>query len=195
MRDQRKQIHRSAAEGRGPSLADRLLNQLRQFLIMFFYLWILFALFVLNEMVILKQHGLNVGMNGFALLNAFVLAKVMLVVEELNLARWLHKWPLVYPIAFESALLAVLFIFVHTLEHAIVGAIKGESLQASVPALGGGGPIGLLAVALILFVSLIPFFAFKNLSRVLGVDYVISLLFRWPQRRPASDRARGAERG
>jgi len=40
---------------------------------------------------------------------------------------------------------------------------------------GGGGTFGLLSVACILFFSLVPFFAFKNLSRVIGAKLVMAL--------------------
>lgn len=173
----------TAAKSR--KLWARALDQFRQLLVMFIYLWVLFGLFVLNERVILDEHGMALAMNGFAFVNAFVLAKVMLVVEELNLARWLEERPLIFPILFESFLLAVLFIVFHVVEHTVVGMIGGSTLRASVPAIGGGGLLGVACVALMLFVSLIPFFAFKHLSRALGVERVKHLLFNVPQHPPS----------
>jgi hypothetical protein len=48
---------------------------------------------------------------------------------------------------------------------------------ASLPEIGGGGFVGLASVTLILFVALIPFFAFRNLKRALGADRMNTLLF------------------
>ena len=105
----------------------------------FFYLWALLLLFLLNEDIILRKRGINFPAQGFALLNAFMLAKVMLLVEDLDLGRWLRRRPLVYPIIQELMFLAVLFICFHIVEHVAIGWFKGEALAASVPHIGGGG--------------------------------------------------------
>lgn len=163
------------------ALIEHAIDQARQLLWIFLYLWILFGLFVLNERTILKEHGIDFAMHGWALVNAFILAKVMLVVEDLRLGRWLEEKPLVYPIVFESLLLAVLFLLFHVLEHVISGMIGGESWRESVPAIGGGGITGVVCVALVVFASLIPFFAFKHLGRAVGHDKVRALLLHSPR--------------
>ena len=50
---------------------------------MFLYLWALFLLLVLNEDIILRQHQFLLTV--FALFNALVLAKVMIVAEDFGL--------------------------------------------------------------------------------------------------------------
>ena len=54
---------------------------------MFLYLWVLFGLFVLNGTIILHQHGISFSSQGFAVISALVLAKVMLVAEDLKLGH------------------------------------------------------------------------------------------------------------
>jgi hypothetical protein len=58
----------------------------------------------------------------------------------------------------------------------VLGIINGKALKDSVPSIGGGGFLGTVCVALIIFVSLIPFFAFKHLSRAIGAGKVRSLI-------------------
>ncbi len=159
------------------TLKQRAAHELRRFLLMFVYLWVLFGLFGIHEEVVLKQRGISFSALGFALVNALVLAKVMVVVEGLNLARWLHHRALIYPIVFEAIVFAVLFLLVHVAEHVIMGMIGGESFSASVPLIGGGGFFGLFCVTLIMFFALIPFFAFNNLDRVMGTGRLSTLLF------------------
>ena len=101
----------------------------------------------------------------------------MLVAEDLNLGRWLDRRPLIYPIMHDSLLFTLLFIAFHVLEKLVVGLFQGQTLSASVPAIGGGGFSGLLCVAVISFVALIPFFAFTNLQRALGARRLNALLF------------------
>jgi hypothetical protein len=137
----------------------------------------LFGLFVLNQVLTLEQHGMNIALSGFAMLNALVLAKVMMVVEYFDFSRWLRGKPLVYPVVFESLLLSVLFMLFHFVERLAMGLLRGETLRDSMPNLAGGGMLGLLCIGCILLFSLLPFFAFKHLSRVLGASYVYGLFF------------------
>jgi hypothetical protein len=155
-----------------------------RFALMFFYLWALFLLFVLNEDVVLRQRGISFSVHGFAFFNALVLAKVMLVAEDLDLGRWLQRRPLIYPILHESLLLTALFISFHVVEHIVIGWFKGETLAASVPHIGGGGLAGLACVAVILFVALIPFFACKHVGRELGEGRLRAMLFETAIRVP-----------
>lgn len=158
-------------------LRERALDEARRFMVMFLYLWVLFGLFVLNERIILNQRGISFSSHGFALLNALVLAKVMLVTEDLDLGRWMRRRPLIYPILFESSLLTVMFICFHVVEKLVVGVVEKQTVAASIPAIGGGGLAGVVCVAVILFVALIPFFAFRNVSRELGPGQLNAMLF------------------
>jgi hypothetical protein len=46
------------------------------------------------------------------------------------------------------------------------------------PLLGGGGVAGMLLVALMVFIVLIPFFSFREIARVVGEDELLSILFK-----------------
>lgn len=151
-------------------------HEAKRFLVMFFYLWALLGLFVLNEKITLRQHGIDFAPHGFAFINALVLAKVMLVAEDLDLGSRLQPRPLIYPILTEALILAVLFIVFHALEEMVVGLVAGKTFAASVPAIGGGGFVGLFCVSLILFISLIPYFGFRRITREIGADRMRELL-------------------
>ena len=158
-------------------LADRGLHELRRFLIMFVYLWIVFVLFVLNEAVILGKTNVSFVAQGFALVNAAILAKVMLVAEDLKLGRRFDHLPMIYPIAYKSALFAIVFIAFHTLEETVVGVIAGKPAAMSVPAIGGGTWTGTACVWAIMAISLLPFFALREIGQILGEGRLWSLMF------------------
>ena len=162
---------------RGRKMMERAVDEVRRFMVMFLYLWVLFGLFALYQRILLRQEGLTFTAQGFALVNALVLAKVMLIAEDLKVGHRLRSRPLIYPILGESLIFTVVFICFHIVEHVVVGLFKRESIAASIPAIGGGGLAGLVSVGLILFVSLIPFFAFRNISRELGEGQLNAMLF------------------
>jgi hypothetical protein len=70
-----------------PSLKEKAVFQLKEFFGMFLYLWILFGLFVIHQSIILAQEHINYQAQGFAIINALILAKVMLIGEDLHLGK------------------------------------------------------------------------------------------------------------
>ena len=163
--------------GRWRTIRGRAVEEAKHFYVVAVYIWIWFALFNLHEQILDRQSGINYVSQGFALFNALVLAKVMLVAEDLKVGRWWRAHPLIYPILTESLTFAVVFIVFHIVEHLLVGLIKGETVAASVPVIGGGGLAGLFSVGMLYFVALIPFFAFRNLGREIGERRLNAMLF------------------
>jgi hypothetical protein len=70
----------------------------------------------------------------------------------------------------------VFLISFHILEEVLVGVIRGKTIAQSFPAIGGGSLQGILSVGTIVFVALIPFFAFREIGRVIGQHELRSLL-------------------
>src|ERR1700683_1992430 len=173
------------------SLKDKAADEFRRFLILFFYLWILFGVFVLNQGIVLREHGFNFAMQGFAFINALVFAKVMMLFEVFDPGRWLRARPLIYPILYETLLLTVLFLVAHVIEKTIEGMLRGKTFIDSVPAIGGGGLMGFLSMTAILFIALIPFFGLRNLSLALGEGRLWAVIFEQPSTEEG-ERRRGA---
>jgi hypothetical protein len=162
------------------SLKAKAADEFRRFLVLFFYLWILFGVFVLNQGVVLREHGINFAMQGFAFFNALVFAKVMMLFEVFDPGRWLRKRPLIYPILYESLLLTVLFLVAHVLEKTIEGLFRGKTLTESMPVLTGAGLPGFVSITVILFIALIPFFGLRNLSLAMGEGRLYAMMFEKP---------------
>jgi hypothetical protein len=162
------------------ALRERAVEEVKRFLVMFLYIYLWAVLFEVHQWVILRQVGHGVITLGFAFFNALVLAKVMLIAEDLKLGRWLRPEPLIYPILGECLIFSVVFIVFHVVEHMVIGFFKGETVAASVPVIGGGGIAGLLSVALIYFVALVPYFGFRHVSRELGEGRLKAILFGVP---------------
>ena len=173
------------------SIKAKAAEEFRRFIILFFYLWVLFGVFVINQGVVLREHGIDFAMQGVAFINALVFAKVMMLFEIFDPGRWLRRRPLIYPILYETSLLTVLFLVAHLLEKTIEGLVRGETLIGSVPAIGGGGLTGLLSMTAILFVALIPFFGLRNLSLAMGEGRLWALIFEQPSAEEG-ERRRGA---
>jgi hypothetical protein len=173
------------------SLTAKAADEFRRFFVLFLYLWVLFGVFVLNQGVVLREHGFNFAMQGFAFINALVFAKVMMLFEIFDPGRWLRRRPLIYPILYETLLLTVLFLVAHILEKTVEGLLRGKTIGDSVPVIGGGGFAGFLSITAILFIALIPFFGLRNLNLAIGEGRLWAMIFEKPSPEEG-ERRRGA---
>ena len=167
-------------DGGQQTIKQRALREVRSFLVLFLYLWVLLGLFRLSEAVAARQHGEAIVLQGFAVVNALVLAKVMLVIEDLELARWIRAKPTIVVILYEAIVCTLLFLCFHVVERLVVDGFRGGAVSANDLSVGGGGVLGVVIVAVILFVSLLPFFAFKNVARAIGTERMRRILFDKP---------------
>lgn len=160
-----------------PTLKQKAYQGLNDYLILACYLWVVFGLFVLYSSVILSEHRIPFAPHGFALVNALVLAKVVLVTQKFA-GKWLNELPVIYTTVFKSVAFAVLMSCLKIIEETLRGLYRGLSYNESIlVAVGGGTLTGALVFMAILAVVLIPFFAFTELGSVLGEEKLRTLLF------------------
>jgi hypothetical protein len=169
------------------AIKHKFFEATKEFVIIALYLWVIFGLFAAYRSVILAQQHIPPVEQGFALINALVLGKIMLIAKELHLGETKSDAPLIYPTLRKSALFSVVLALFKILEEAARGVYKGKSFQQSIADVGGGTWQGILCVAVLLFVLLIPFFAFTELQRVLGKDKLHQLFFRPRQSQTRGD--------
>ena len=165
------------ADGRGRNVRGKIIHETKKFLGMAAYLWVMFGLFALHESIVLAKHQMSYKFYGFAIINSLVLAKVMLIAEDLHLGERFRDRPLVYPVLYKALLFAIVFICFDLAEEVLLGLVRGKTLAQSVPDIGGGSLGGILSVAVIITVALIPFFAFREVGRVIGERELRALLF------------------
>jgi hypothetical protein len=160
------------------TLKQKAYHELKEFFGIALYLWVILALFQLYRSVLLAEEHISLAHQGFAVINALALAKVLLVAKALHLGEWVEDWPLIYPTLLKSALFTIVLACFKILEEAGLGLYRGKSFQQSIADLGGGTLNGILCLSLIMFVTLIPFFVVTELQGVLGEGKLIQLFFR-----------------
>lgn len=158
-------------------LKGSISEEFKRFLLIFIYLWIVFGLLSLHTSLVLSQRHLNYQEHTFAIINAFVFAKVLLTGEHLHFGTRFSRKPLIYPILHKCFVFTVLLISFHIVESVVVGIWHGDTIQNSIPPMLGWNPKGLLAVGVICFVLLLPFFGFREIARVMGRREMWALLF------------------
>ena len=176
----------------GRALKQRAYDEMKEFLGIAFYLWVVFALFAIYKSVILSENHIDSTSQGFAIVNALALGKVVLIAKGFHLGDLADHRPLIYPTLLKSALFTIVLGCFKILEVAAVGLYHGESFSQSLAEIGGGTLKGILSLMAIMFVVLIPFFAFDQLQGVLGKGKLRQLFLYGRKAFEAPERSLGA---
>ena len=168
----------SSPDKKKGDLKKKIVHEVVEYWINVCYLTLVFAAFTQYRRFLLAAHDITYTNYGFAVIEALVLGKVIMIGEVVRLGRGLERKPLIYPTLYKT-LVFTLFVGVFALiEHAIKGLWSGKGLTGGLVDFFEKGPYELLANSLVVFVACIPFFGVKELGRVLGQDKVRALFFR-----------------
>ena len=155
-----------------------LFHELVEYWINVAYLTLVFAAFTQYRRFILAAYDITYTNYWVALIEALILAKVIMIGAVFRLGRGLEDKPLIFPTLYKTAVF-VLFVGAFTvIEYMIKGLWKGTGLMGGLDELLEKWPNELIAFALVVFVAFIPFFGVRELGRVLGQDKIGALFFR-----------------
>jgi len=168
----------SGKDAKKGDLKKKIVHEVVEYWINVTYLTLVFAAFTQYRRFLLAAHDITYTNYGFAVIEALILAKVIMIGDVVRLGRGLERKPLIYPTLYKTVVFT-LFVAVFTLiEHGIKGLWKGEGFTSGVVDFFGKGSNEILANSIVVFVAFIPFFAIKELGRVLGEDKIRALFFR-----------------
>ena len=160
------------------SLKAKALEEMKKYAALTAYLWVLFFLLGMYRRLLLKENGIDPWTQGYAIVNALVFAKVVLLGEILDLGAGLRKRAFILVVLGRTALFTALLMAFHVVEEAVRALIKGEPVAESLLHLGGGSWLGVWVYAGLLFVMLFPLSAFREMSFVLGKDVLWGIVTR-----------------
>jgi hypothetical protein len=145
------------------TLAQRARIELIEFLGISVYLFICFGALIAYKAAILRSVGVEFAPFGLAIVKALVSAKFIMLLEAFKLGERSKSnyYPLI-AILKKSSLFAVYLIILTLIEELIVGAIHGKGAQEILSEIAGGTLPQALAVGLLLFLVMIPYFAYRE---------------------------------
>ncbi len=157
-----------------PETKAKAAHEGRELLVLFLYLAFFFCALVVYNMLLLRQYHVEYLNLSFALINALVVAKVILIGDYMHLGRRYEDRPLWLSATAKAFLFGLLVFAFHVLEELIKRLVHGGDVA------NASGDIRidqLLARSLIIFCTFIPLFGFRELRRLLGEEEFHSLLF------------------
>jgi hypothetical protein len=160
-------------------LTEKLRHQLIEYAFNVVYLMLVFAAFTQYRRFLLAEYSITYTNYWVALFGALVLGKVIMIGSVFRLGRWLEDKPLIFPTIYKALLFCFFILVFRVVEYAIKGLLHGDGLAAAFfEFIAQKGLDEVLANGLVVLVALVPFFAVKELGRVLGRERVAALFFR-----------------
>ena len=144
----------------------------------FFYLVFLFGSLEWHKRLVLADYNIRFGDYGVAIIEAAILAKVIMIGGFLRIGRRFEDRPLIYPTLVKAMGFAAWFGLFKLVEDTVRGIFHGEGFKGAIDAIMKLGDYRLLALCLVTFFAFIPFFAFKELTRVFGEAKTRRMFFK-----------------
>jgi len=159
------------------SLKDRAIREFKVFWIIAIYLWMFLGVFTVYRRLIVAETGTVYLHYGIALIQALIIAKIVLVGQMFSFSRVHDDKPLIVPVIYKSILFGILVILFSIVERLVEGWIHHEGLLGGLHEISRMGFDELSARVLLLVVAFIPFFAFGEVGRVIGMNRLTAIFF------------------
>jgi len=158
-------------------LKEKALEEFKVFWIITLYLAVFLGSFTVYRRLILKEFGVTYLHYGFALIEALIIAKVILIGDALGLAKRFERGPLILSVLYKSALFGAFVFLFGILERVVEGLFHKEDWASILRHLTDLGMYEILARVIMLIIAFVPFFAFWEIGRVLGPGKLSALFF------------------
>jgi hypothetical protein len=155
------------------SLKQKALHELRELVGLSLYLAFFFCAVATYRMLLLSEYNVKSFNFAFALINALVVAKVIMIGEYAKVGRRYESRPLLVSAIWKAFLFTLLMLGFHIVEDLIKSLIHGKGISGAYHELATAEVLG---QCLIVFSNFIPLFGFRELRRVLGEEKFRALI-------------------
>jgi hypothetical protein len=158
-------------------LKEKAREELIEYALNVGYLSVVLATVTIYRRLVLAAHDITYTNYGFALVEALILGKVIMIGSIFRLGRGLEHKPLIFPTIYKTVVFTIFCIAFSLAERVIKGLVSGSGVAVEFAEFLAQGYEVILANGMILFVALIPYFAMKELGRAVGRERIARLFF------------------
>jgi hypothetical protein len=158
-------------------LRAKALEELKVFWIVALYLAVFLGAFTSYRRLVLAELGVTYFHYGVALIEALIIAKVILIGKAFGVGRRFEGGVLIVSVIFKSVTFGVFVFLFGILEHVVEGLFHREDWASIWHGLIAVGMNEILARMIVMIIAFLPFFAFWEIGRVLGPGKLRVLLF------------------
>ena len=164
----------SRENSKAVDLKQKAVHEFKQFVVISLYLAFFFSAVATYRMLLLNEFHDAYFNYISGLISALVIAKVILIGEYAHLGRKYEHKPLLLSSVYKALLFGLLVFGFHIVEEVVRRLLRGEAVAGALHNIHINDLIGR---ALVTFCTFIPFFAFREVRRVLGEDKFQHLFF------------------
>jgi hypothetical protein len=160
---------------------ERIVRELKNVAVVLLYLWVFLTVFQLHQAIVLSEHNIPYNYAEglvLAFLNAWILAKFVVIGESLRIGHRWHSKPLWQSILLKSAIFGMILMGCNLVEASLGRMWRAKSVAAGFSVLNAKAIIDGITLMLILIIVLLPFFAAREYRRILGKDILQAALLR-----------------
>jgi hypothetical protein len=157
---------------------QRLFRELTEYWINVVYMSLFFGAVVLYRRLLLAQHGIIMEDYFAGVIKALVFAKVIMIGGFLRFSRKYEHLPLIIPTIYKAILFTIWVMLFDIIEIYFRAFIHTPDFAEAFNELKQHINLVWLGAAVVICVSFLPFFAMKEVSRVMGSDKFRGLFFR-----------------
>ena len=166
------------AEKKIDRIKQKFMLELYEYVINVIYLTFAFAAFTQYRRLLLASYDISYTNYWFSVIQALILGKVIMVGGLFRFGRRLEQRPLIFATLYKSVVFTLLVGLFTLIEHGLSGLWSGVGFAGGIAGYLDQGVHEILANSLVVFVALVPFFAVKEISLVLGRQKIWALFFR-----------------
>jgi len=156
-------------------LKGKAKHELLEMLAIFLYLAFFFCALTTHSMLLLHEfHGKDWNYS-FALINALVVTKVIMIGEYAKVGSRYESRPLVLSSIYKAFLFGLLVFAFHVVEEVVKGFLRGSTIAE---AFHETHIDVFISRSIVIFCTFLPLFAFREFRRVLGEERFQTLLFK-----------------
>ncbi len=160
------------------SFKEKAMEEFRMFWVIAIYLALMLSAFAWYRRFVLSEAGVSYIHYGAAIIEALILAKVILIGQALGLGRRFERSRLIVSVLCKSLVFGVFIALFGVLEHVVEGLVHHDSWAEIAHSVISAGRDEIFARTVMIIVALIPFFAFWETDRVLGDHKLFALFFQ-----------------
>jgi len=167
----------SPGGGKHQDLRKRFTHEMKSYLLISAYLVVFLFSFATYRALIMAEYDLGYFQLGWVVVEAMILGKLVLIGEALHVGEKLQDRPLVVSVLWKTFTFSLFVLAFKILEH-VASALLHHRPVAEVFDLSGGRGLEILSRVELMAVAFVPFFAFREIGRVLGEGKLIDMFFR-----------------
>lgn len=168
-------------------LKEKIAHETREYVLIAAYLACFFVALTIYRKLILAEYQIGYFEYGWALLQALILSKVILIGQALHIGERFQDRPLIVSTLWKTVVFAAFAAGLILLEHVVKALLHHEPLSAVFRLTGARRDETIARLQLVL-VAFVPFFAFQEADRALPEARLFDLFFRGRRGGGAGDR-------